>query len=180
MLLNICSTAKVVDEERENYGFLQNSTVWAGNWIDCFFPVPTLPVWMEVENERPLMYRLEPEVMIASVETVQNFAIVTVGERMDIFNAPSLMAQLNELVAGGAIHFIVDLTAVRVVDADGDYPLLHLLKCAQEVGGSVHLVCPVGNPIRVFYEMMRLDTLFEITETLEDALIILELSPEGV
>ncbi len=133
---------------------------------------------MEVGNEKPLMYKMEPEVMIASVEMLRDFAIVTVGERMDIFNAPSLMAQLNKLVAGGATHFIVDLTAVRVVDADGDYPLLHLLKCAQEVDGSVHLVCPPGNPIRVFYEMMRLDTLFEITETLEDALVNLELSPE--
>jgi len=28
--------------------------------------------------------------------------------------------------------------------------------------------------------MMRLDTLFEITETLEDALVNLELSPEAV
>jgi anti-anti-sigma factor len=126
------------------------------------------------------MYRMEPEVTIAAVETLREFAIVTVGERMDIFNAPSLMAQLNELVAGGAAHFIVDLTAVRVVDADGDYPLLHLLKRAQEVGGSVRLICPVGNPIRVFYEMMRLDTLFEITETLEDALVAVELSPEVI
>jgi anti-anti-sigma factor len=151
-----------------------------GDWIDYFLSVSMFPVWMEVENERPPMYRIEPEVTIASVETLQDYAIVTMGERMDIFNAPSLMAQLNKLVADGAIHFIVDLTGVRVVDADGDYPLLHLLKCAQEVGGSVHLVCPIGNPIRVFYEMMRLDTLFEMTETLEDALVNLELSPEGV
>ncbi|MEJ5309241.1 MAG: STAS domain-containing protein [Anaerolineae bacterium] len=126
------------------------------------------------------MYKMEPEVTVASVETLRDCAIVTVGERMDIFNAPSLMAQLNQLVSDGATHFIVDLTAVRIVDADGDYPLLHLLKRAQEVGGSVRLVCPIGNPIRVFYEMMRLDTLFEITETLEDALVNLELSPEAV
>lgn len=152
----------------------------AGSWETYFFSVPSFPVLMDVGNERPLMYRMEPEVTVASVEIVQDFAIVTVGERMDIFNAPSLMAQLNQLVSGGVIHFIVDLTAVRVVDADGDYPLLHLLKCTQEVGGSVYLVCPVGNPIRVFYEMMRLDTLFEITETLEDALVNLELSPEAV
>ena len=180
MLSNTCLTALEVDEECENSCFLQTPTKSTGDWINYFLSVPTFPVWMEVENERPPMYRMEPEVTIASVETLQDYAIVTIGERMDIFNAPSLMAQLNELVADGAIHFIVDLTGVRLVDADGDYPLLHLLKCAQEVGGSVHLVCPVGNPIRVFYEMMRLDTLFEITETLEDVLVNLELSPEGV
>jgi anti-anti-sigma factor len=169
-----------VDEGCETYDFLQTPAISTGKWANDFLSVPTFPVWMEVGNERPPMYRMEPEVTIASVETLRDYAIVTIGERMDIFNAPSLMAQLNQLVADGAMHFIVDLTAVRVVDADGDYPLLHLLKCAQEVGGSVLLVCPVGNPIRVFYEMMRLDTLFEITETLEDALVNLELSPERV
>ena len=126
------------------------------------------------------MYRMEQNVIAAAVEKLRNVVIVTVGDRMDIFNAPALMMQLNQLVAGGATHFIVDLTAVRVVDADGDYPLLHLLKCAQEVGGSVGLVCPVGNPIRVFYEMMRLDTLFEMTETLDAALANAELSLEKV
>lgn len=118
--------------------------------------------------------------MSAAVEKLQDVVIVTIGDRMDIFNAPMLMTQLNQLVDGGATHFIVDLSAVRVVDADGDYPLLHLLKCAQEVGGSVSLVCPMGNPIRVFYEMMRLDTLFEMNETLDEALAYAELLPEAV
>ncbi|HQE92940.1 MAG TPA: STAS domain-containing protein [Anaerolineae bacterium] len=116
--------------------------------------------------------------MSAAVERVQDFVIVTLGERMDIFNAPLLMKQFNQLLNDGAAHFIVDLSAVRVVDADGDYPLLHLLKCVQEVGGSVSLVCPAGNPIRVFYEMMRLDTLFEMTATLEEALAQVERSVE--
>ncbi len=113
---------------------------------------------------------MEYIVMSASVERIQDVVVITLGERMDIFNAPALMMQLNQLVGNGATRFIVDLSAVRVVDADGDYPLLHLLKRAQEVGGSVSLVCPPGNPIRVFYEMMRLDTLFEMNETLEGAL----------
>ncbi len=126
------------------------------------------------------MYRMEHNLMSAAVEKLQDVVIVTIGDRMDIFNAPMLMTQLNQLVDGGATHFIVDLSAVRVVDADGDYPLLHLLKCAQEVGGSVSLVCPMGNPIRVFYEMMRLDTLFEMNETLDEALAYAELLPEAV
>ncbi|HOT90886.1 MAG TPA: STAS domain-containing protein [Anaerolineae bacterium] len=118
--------------------------------------------------------------MSAAIERIQNIVIVTLGERMDIFNAPALMKQLNQLVGNGATRFIVDLSAVRMVDADGDYPLLHLLKRAQEVGGSVSLVCPQGNPIRVFYEMMRLDTLFEMTETLDAALAQIELTQEAV
>ncbi len=106
---------------------------------------------------------------IAQAEQMGDTIVVTLHERMDVFNAPLLMQEFNRLLEGGAVHFIVDLSAVRIVDADGDYPLLHLLKCAQGAGGNVTLVCPPGNPIRVFYEMMRLDTLFEMAESLDAA-----------
>jgi len=114
--------------------------------------------------------------VIASAEKFDNIVVVTLKERLDVFSAEQLMEEFNTLLREGSIRFVVDLTYVRVVDADGDYPLLHLLKCAQEVGGSVSLVCPVGNPIRVYYEMMRLDTLFDMEETLEVALAQFQLT----
>ena len=107
--------------------------------------------------------------VIASTDKFDNVVVVTLRERLDVFSAEQLMEEFDALLQEGGVHFIVDLTHVRIVDADGDYPLLHLLKCAQEVDGSVSLVCPVGNPIRIYYEMMRLDTLFDMQETLEMA-----------
>jgi anti-anti-sigma factor len=124
------------------------------------------------------MYEMDLDLNIASVEKLHDIVIVTLKERMDVFNAPMLMQEFNQLLDDGLTHFVIDLSEVRVVDADGDYPLLHLLKRVQEVGGSVMLVCPIGNPIRVFYEMMRLDTLFEVVETLDVALAQLELQPK--
>lgn len=113
--------------------------------------------------------------VIAAVERLGNAVLVTLRERMDVLNAPLLMREFNNLLSEGATQFVVDLSGVRFVDADGDYPLLHLLKSAQEAGGSVTLVCPPGNPIRVFYEIMRLDSLFEIADTLDEAMERLEL-----
>jgi anti-anti-sigma regulatory factor len=107
---------------------------------------------------------------MADTKRLGNTAIITVKERMGLLNAPLLMAEFDDLLENGVSQFIVDLSIVRVVDADGDYPLLHLLKCAQSVGGSVTLVCPPGNPVRIFYEMMRLNTLFDIVDTLDAAL----------
>jgi anti-anti-sigma factor len=101
--------------------------------------------------------------------------ILTLSERMDIFSAPVLMKRIDVLLGEGARTFIVDASNVRILDADGDYPLLHLLKRTQEVGGSMTLVCPAENPIRVFYEMMHLDTLFDIVDTLDAALEQFEL-----
>jgi len=105
-----------------------------------------------------------------TVEKYQSMVIVTLKERMDVFNAPMLVRELNRLVDAGETLFVVDLSAVRVVDSDGDYPLLHLLKRVQEHNGNVSLICPPGNPIRIFYEMLRLDTLFEMYETRASAL----------
>ena len=107
---------------------------------------------------------------IAETKRQGNAAVITVRGRMDLFNAPLLMAEFDGLLEDGVTDFIVDLSVVRVVDADGDYPLLHLLKSAQSVEGSVTLVCPPGNPVRIFYEMMRLNTLFDMVDTLDAAL----------
>lgn len=103
------------------------------------------------------------------IEQLDDVAIVTVKERMNILNAPTLTSEINRLLDHGLKHFIVDLSSVRVLDADGDYPLLHLLKRAQEHDGRVILICPPNNPVRLLYEMLNLDTLFDIVETRADA-----------
>lgn len=126
------------------------------------------PAWFD-ERDRSLM--LEQTIVdIVEAEMVENTAIITIQDRLDVFNAQPLMREFDRLRQNGVVHFIVDLSAVRVVDGDGDYPLLHLLKSTQNVDGSVTLVCPPGNPVRIFYEMMRLNTLFEIVSSREEAL----------
>ena len=121
--------------------------------------------------ERTWSFMLEQTIEnIIDAERLEDMVIVTVRERLDVFNALPLMAEFDRLLDDGVAHFIVDLSAVRAVDGDGDYPLLHLLKSVQRVDGSVTLVCPPGNPIRIFYEMMHLNTLFSIVDTLDEAL----------
>jgi len=122
-------------------------------------------------HERNWSFMLQQTIRdIAETERLGNTAVVTVRERMGLFNAPLLMDAFDQLLSDGVTRFIVDLSPVRVIDADGDYPLLHLLKSVQTVGGSVTLVCPAGNPVRIFYEMMHLDTLFDMVDRLDTAL----------
>lgn len=116
---------------------------------------------------------LEMEMEIAHVDRRdQSVVVVTVRERMDIFSAPLLMRLFKRLVQDGARHFVVDLSPVGILESDGDYPLLYLLKEVQTAtpGGSVALVCPPCNPVRILYELTHLDTLFEIESSLEEAL----------
>jgi len=111
------------------------------------------------------------------VERYGDTAIATLRERMDAFNAPLLIEAFDLLLDSGITRFIIDLSAVRIVDADGDFPLLHLLKCTKTTDCTVTLVCPAGNPVRIFYEMMHLDTLFTMASTLDSALAATELIP---
>ncbi len=130
-------------------------------------------------HERTWSFMIEQTMQeITETEHVGEILIVTLGERMDAFSAPLLIEEFDQLLDEGAQHFVVDLSAVRIVDADGDYPLLHLLKRAQATGGSVTLVCPPGNPIRIFYEMMHLDTLFDVVSSLDSPLLRSLLTPD--
>ncbi len=117
-----------------------------------------------------IMKRRRGQVNAATVKKQRDVIIIIPHSRMDVFVAPLLVKQFNQLLDEGHTRFVVDLSGVRVVDADGDYPLLHLLKRAHDVGGRVILVCPQGNPVRIFYELIQFDQLFDIVETLEGAL----------
>jgi anti-anti-sigma regulatory factor len=107
---------------------------------------------------------------IADIEKLNEAAIVTLKDRMDAFNAPLLIEAFDQLLNSGVHDFIIDLSEVRIVDADGDYPLLHLLKRTHATDCTVTLVCPAGNPVRIFYEMMHLDTLFTMVSSLDAVL----------
>ena len=131
------------------------------------------------EHKLATMMNMDLNFAIANIKKLHDCAIITLKERMIGLHAPLLMREFNQLVDDGIKHFIVDLSAVRIVDADGDYPLLHLLKCVYEVEGTVTLVCPIGNHIRVYYEATHYDTLFEIVETLDMALAKMNIQTES-
>lgn len=117
-----------------------------------------------------IMKKRDEQVSVATVKKQRDIVIVMPQSRMDIFVAPLLVKQFNQLLDEGNTRFIVDLSNVRVVEAEGDYPLLHMLKRSHDVGGRVVLVCPQGNPIRILYELIQFDQLFDIVETLNGAL----------
>ncbi len=135
---------------------------------------------LPTRSEPLAVMNMELNFAIAKIERVHNTAIVTLKARLTELNAPLLMQDFNQLIEDGVRHFVVDLSAVREVSADGDYPLLHLLKRTYQVEGSVILVCPMGNYIRLYYEATHYDTLFDIVETLDMALAKLDVQMAGI
>lgn len=109
----------------------------------------------------------ERNVNSIDIKRYNDMTVITINSRLDMFSAPNLVRQFNQLIEEGTKQFVVDLSRVRVIDADGDYPLLHLVKRATDIDGSVTLVCPPGNPVRVLYEITKFDQFFNMVETLD-------------
>ncbi len=110
--------------------------------------------------------------------TDDGIVVIAIQGRLDLPHTSMLTDAFNRLLETGACRMVVDLSQIHVVDTEGDYPLLHLRRRIHELGGRLRLVCPPGNPLRVFYELMHLDVLFEIDDSLETALRAMRTAPE--
>lgn len=77
-------------------------------------------------------------------------------------------AILNQLESGYR-HFILDLSAVRNVNSSGLGSLITLFSRTRSAGGEFILAAVPPN-VRNLLHITRLDTVFPIRETLQDAL----------
>lgn len=94
----------------------------------------------------------------------------------DLHAAPQLRDRLREVVAGGALGVVVDLTDTSFVDSTSLGVLLGGLKRQREQGGELRIV--VSRPeIRRIFEITLLDQVFPLHETRADALASLSSEP---
>jgi anti-sigma B factor antagonist len=107
---------------------------------------------------------------ISVTEHTIRIAVVRTEERIDAFTVPTLRARLEELLASGAKHFVVDLSAVPFLDSAGMSALVSLLKRARQAGGDVRLVWPQQEAARRILHLTKLDRVFDLFETAEQAL----------
>jgi anti-sigma B factor antagonist len=95
--------------------------------------------------------------------------IVTVSGELDVFTSPRLRETLLDVVEGGALHLIVDLSGVEFLDSTGLGVLVGIHHRLQAHDGTMSFVGASERLRRVFH-ITRLDKLFTIHPTLDDAL----------
>src|SRR5258706_11272980 len=76
---------------------------------------------------------------------------------------------LEEATADRPAYIVVDLSAVRFMDSTGLSTLVHAMKRARALRGDLRL-CGLQQPVRMIFEMTRLDQIFEIFGLAEDAI----------
>ncbi|GLY14182.1 anti-sigma-B factor antagonist [Kineosporia sp. NBRC 101677] len=95
--------------------------------------------------------------------------VISVAGEIDVYTAPTLRERLNELVAEGEYHLVVDMAGVDFLDSTGLGVLVGGLKRARSHEGSLQLVCDQEKILKVF-RITGLTKVFPIHASLAGAL----------
>jgi anti-sigma B factor antagonist len=95
--------------------------------------------------------------------------VISVTGEIDVYTAPTLRERLNELVAEGEYHLVVDMAGVDFLDSTGLGVLVGGLKRARSHDGTLQLVCDQEKILKVF-RITGLTKVFPIHASLVDAL----------
>src|SRR3954447_25029840 len=95
--------------------------------------------------------------------------VISVTGEIDVYTAPTLREQLNELIAEGQYHLVVDMAGVDFLDSTGLGVLVGGLKRTRSHGGTLQLVCDQEKILKVF-RITGLTKVFPIRASLAEAL----------
>lgn len=89
--------------------------------------------------------------------------------KFNLVAAPPLKARIDDLVAAGKVHLVVDLHAVDFIDSSGLGALIGGLKSARQQGGDLR-IASAGAQVRAVLKLTNLDRILSPYATVEEAL----------
>lgn len=97
-----------------------------------------------------------------------NLPVLQLKGRFDAHEVEPVNSWLAEQVKAGNARLIINLEGVNFIDSSALSTLVRGLKLSREQGGDLH-VCTLQQPVRVIFELTRLDKAFDIFPTEEEA-----------
>lgn len=95
--------------------------------------------------------------------------VIGVDGQLIVSNRHELKERVTEAVEFGTRKVLVDFTDTGYIDSSGLGALVSLAKKLREVGGELRLA-GLNEDLRTLFELTKLDTLFSITASPEEAL----------
>lgn len=97
--------------------------------------------------------------------------VIELAGRFDAYAAPQVTNWLVERQAESAapVRMVVNLAAVNFVDSTALASLVQGMKHCRQAGGDLRL-CGLQQPVRIIFELTRLDRAFEIFGTIGEAI----------
>jgi serine/threonine-protein kinase RsbW len=102
-------------------------------------------------------------------ELADNRAVISPAGRLDSNTSPRLEMALNDQLRQGITCLFVDMSAVEYIASSGLKVLVAAWRRARDDGGDVVLLGLQPRIVEIF-EMVGFDMLFEVFDTLDDAL----------
>jgi anti-sigma B factor antagonist len=95
--------------------------------------------------------------------------VVGVDGQLIVGNRQELKRKVLDALEGGGRKFVIDFATTGYIDSSGLGVLVSLSKKIREQGGELRLA-GLNEDLQTLFELTKLDTLFAITKTAEEAL----------
>ena len=93
---------------------------------------------------------------------------VTVEGQLIVANRQELKEIVQDELERGARRFVLDFTPTAYIDSSGLGALVSISKRVREAGGELRLA-GLNEDLRSLFELTKLDTLFSIAGTVDEA-----------
>ena len=97
------------------------------------------------------------------------WAVMRVSGEIDMATAPKLRQHVQNVTARGPDGLVLDLESVDFIDSTGLGVMVGAAKRMRMSDGVLRIVCSQSHLIELF-ELTRLNEVFDLFETLDDAL----------
>jgi anti-sigma B factor antagonist len=107
--------------------------------------------------------------MSFDVKKQDDITVIDVEGQLIVGNRQELKQKVLEELEGGARKFLIDFSSTGYIDSSGLGVLVSLSKKIREQGGELRLA-NLNDDLRTLFELTKLDTLFHIAGSREEAL----------
>ena len=103
------------------------------------------------------------------IETKGDAKIVRPVGDIDLSGAPALRQQISQAQQEHPTRLIVDLSGVPYMDSSGLATLVEAMQIARR-NDALLIICSLQDKVRSIFEIARLDMVFKIAQSREDAI----------
>ncbi len=106
--------------------------------------------------------------MSFAVSRDKGVLIISVEGQLIVANRQELKQKALEALEAGETKFVIDFSQTGYIDSSGLGVLVSVSKKIREAGGELRL-SGLNEDLRMLFELTKLDTLFKISESKEEA-----------
>ena len=106
-------------------------------------------------------------------ETSVKSEVLHLSGRFDAYEEPRVKKWLDEKIMAGVYNLVIDLTQVNFLDSVALATLVRGMKESRSRGGDLYLY-GMQQPVRIIFELTRMDKVFSIYESESQVMTALE------